>query len=519
MSTTCYRLLSPSRLLDQHRNGDATSCLVFCLWLIEVESSMVIVFAKERVFFPLINLDCSVVTMSAIAVRDSAAPLKEGYVLYFDVLQGQWCRVYMSCSAKDLRMSQSSSTVNRTAARPPLLLADIETIYCSVADPSAPARHIPVLGIATLKGELLVLRTAERRSLSDWMAVFDKLPIAPVMPVQDMSTFRASFSSALYAQLFKTDEERIPSFSGGRVSGASGNVMDRPQGHRIASLSAGCPRRAPIRRTIGTILQVMPHHADPASSSNPPSRRQSQAGTPTTAVVPSLLQRKSNSPPAVGATTGRKSGSPPSHGALSITTPPVQSLQMIEKGRSKSRSQENAAPGCSQPGNGSRSRQSSPAPITPATVNVLPSSAKLQMANPLPPPKIKFGPGGDAAPADASSALAAAQIAKLRHELDSLTLKNIDLELDHANVSARVLELEAEGSLLKGSLAEWRRKFASLEQQLEFQERDFNRRLVEEKAALMESLQAEVAVQLKQLKSKWDEREQELLRAAQHATA
>jgi chromosome segregation ATPase len=106
------------------------------------------------------------------------------------------------------------------------------------------------------------------------------------------------------------------------------------------------------------------------------------------------------------------------------------------------------------------------------------------------------------------------KVVQLRQELSEASAKNLDLELDHANVSARVLELESEASLLKASLAEWRRKYSSLEQQLEVQERDFKRRLDDEKAALMESLRGEVAEQLKTIKSKWDAREQELLRAA-----
>jgi hypothetical protein len=462
-------------------------------------------------------------------------PVKEGYALLFDVLQGQWCRVYMSLSMKDIRLSLSSSTTNRAAARPPLLLADIDAMYCSVSVADAPARHIPILGLRTVRGEIVLLRTAERRSLVDWMAALAKAHAGClVLPVQEMAIFRQCFSPSLYAQLFRSDEDRIPQFNASSGEGTTTVTPAGGAGRRIASLSAGCPRRAPIRRAFGTILQVMPSHADP--NANPSSGRIPTASNPS-----SRLQSRATSPvnqPQQQATAApRKSSSPGTTATNGVATKllkshsPPQSLHRIEIARSKSRSQENedgTALTAAAAGRNSRSRQPSPSPITPSCAALQTQKPATSNAVLLPPPKIKFLPSqvnGANSTVGTEAALKATQeaaelqaanqkIAKLQQELAEFAGRNLDLELDHANVSARVLELEAEGSLLKASLAEWRRKHASLEQQLEVQERDFKRRLDEEKQALMEALQAEVAGQLKALKAKWDEREQELLRAA-----
>lgn len=91
--------------------------------------------------------------------------------------------------------------------------------------------------------------------------------------------------------------------------------------------------------------------------------------------------------------------------------------------------------------------------------------------------------------------------------IDSLSARNMDLEIDHANMTSHVLELEGTVDQLKAAIAEWRRKYASLEQQLQVQENDFERRMQDERQSLTLQIQEEVQNHMLGLKEKWAAKE------------
>lgn len=288
---------------------------------------------------------------------------------------------------------------------------------------------------------------------------------------------------------------------------------------RVASLSAGCPRRAPIRRGPQPALHSVSHlHVDP--------------------VAPPPVERIAAKQQAVvrGASARKKSTSPPHHivavSSIAVAPASLQGMKDLRARRSLSSSisppqqhgNENAGPQHSQ--RGSKSRDGSPMPSI--CVSAQPVKQTAAANTPLVAPRI-FGSsvqGNVSLPPSAAnkkSTLAAVvqglpvpasamkteddTTQRLRAEVATLSERNIDLEIDNANMAARVLELEGESSLLKASLSEWRRKYASLEMQLQFQETGNARKLEEEKALLMKTLQEQVAGQWTTVKEKFDEKE------------
>ena len=93
-----------------------------------------------------------------------------------------------------------------------------------------------------------------------------------------------------------------------------------------------------------------------------------------------------------------------------------------------------------------------------------------------------------------------------RAELQS---RLVDLEIENVTLSANVLELESTVEQLRSTVAEWRRKHTSLEQQLVVQEKHFAQKFEDEKEQLRAALMEEVKSQLCAAKEKWDAREAE----------
>lgn len=498
-------------------------------------------------------------------LKDLMSIVKDGYVMWYDILQGQWARVYISLSETSLTICQNSSRFARIL-RPPVLLADLTRTFCSVDAPDAPERHVPVLGVycsgsassgerstntspsrhvraspsrsvaaASVNSEvLLVFRTPERRLMAEWWAALAPLLGPHTVPdsVAGMASLRSLLPPQLYGLLFRASDEKVTTLKKRQAPEIPATV------HHIASMSAMCPKRGPIG--VSRAFHMSPStmssltasrasplpsarrpaaaaHVDPASCATPrsPLGTNSQStnnARPTVAMLSKALStssilnksgvsHSSTQRPTLGGGLRSKSSTPVS----SKNTSPVKTedIHPTSAHANTTMSRDRAAP--PEANNKDTAKGSAPQLSLPPVVS----------APPPPSASTASGTAGTTGPATLASVvapLAAAndkdsKIKEQRSMIDSLSARNIDLEIDQANMTAHVLELEGTIEQLRASVAEWRRKHQSLEQQLDVQERDFERRLAEERSLLTAQLQEEVQQHLVAMKEKWDAKE------------
>lgn len=509
------------------------------------------------------------------------ALIKESYVMWYDVLQGQWTRIFLSVNETALSMLHNSSRFARLI-KPPIPLSSIVRLYCSVDVADAPERHVPVLGVllagpgsstsrsascasssaATEEGgagssstgfglgaQLFVFRTPERRLMADWwVALRTTMPGVKTDTVEHMVSLRSMLPPQLFGTLFRAHDEKIstikrrlgPSIPQ-TVTEVKSTSAAPPIRARVTSLSAVCPMRRPIgapnnnsmtgvpqaasrggvgvggHATSSAAPRVLLQNTVPTSASPQPPHRVSMSVLRTMPLHTTAATRHVD--PAA-----KPAGSVRPTTTLSKLTGPKGSTLITSAGRvAVSSVQKPSTPAVSPsaslqaspskvPGLVAVSSASSPAVVSMMTVVAddelipMPTEASAGTLHTTPPPTpvhlSHLHTAADIAAKDA-------KINEQRSMIDDLSARNMDLEIDHANMTAHVLELEATVDELKANVAEWKRKYGSLQQQLQVQEGEFERRLTEEREALTIQLQEEISQHVMGLKEKWAAREAE----------
>jgi hypothetical protein len=456
------------------------------------------------------------VPLSARSGASDMAVVKQGPLLYFSPDAAEYVRCYVTLTHGGFSFQIHGGARSRPL-RPRLLLSSIRNIFAETSAPPAPrpgaaaasaTRASPPRGVAptasatsasppqsvqgasspqraaspeatepaSLSGvdlhyyvivletatEAVVVRSTDRETIASWISVVEEtVPERTIRRVSEMpSALRGHFPPQLDSQLFPRTQLLL---AAGR--NPKRGAVPPPQGThairtRMASQSAMVPqRRSVVGRALG--FQLPLHrgansgngHVDPSIEQDLAERRRRSV----LVVEPSSTVRsRSISPQA------RRSISP-------------QSLRLA------------------------------PAAGSPRSARDAASSARM---SPLHSPKERpdiLRRALDESRAALFNERSANE--KMKVELEDANRRCVEYELDATNSAVRVLELESDVRMLKNGIAEWRRRYQSLEQQLQTQEDSFAARLRAEKQEQLDELQAQVAAHWEGVTKEWRTRE------------
>ena len=432
--------------------------------------------------------------------------LREGYIMFYDTPTAEWQRVYMTLTHSTMSMQSTCSRFGRFV-RPTTNLKAVTKFFCSLDVADAPERHIPVLGLLTARDELFIFRTPERRSMMDWcLHLRSACPSVSWDSVEEMAPLRRHFSPQLYGALFRPDLTAkglvrtnacatIPPNSASANPAATPRAVVSLAANRRSSLSAGCPRRGPARRGAAGGASVATQMA---------AARRAHADAFTASTTDAIEAAVAAPLSAVDANTASRNAAlcPDAKKAM-------VSAMLARPAATAAATTEMTTAGAAAALSGANDENVNPNLPTPSTacapvVVSLASAVPLNTTAAAPPAK-----PADPLPSALEKQLAA-KVKDLRSELDAVSGRNIDLEIDNANISARVLELEAEAVTMRDGIAEWRRRYQSLEQQMACQEESFKDKLSDERASLVANMKEEVEAQFAALKGRFAEREAQL---------
>ena len=397
-------------------------------------------------------------------------------MLYDNEHNGSWNRVYAVLCASGFTL-HSTGKAGSSPIRPVMNLTDIKTLYAAdPTDTTVPHMQSVMLGLEFENGEVMMLRTAEPKALKEWVKMFlqlhDSIPCKARelsrMSIDDMRVLRCFFSPALYTQLFRNRPDSSTS------AGAKKKMPDVPTSckalaGRRASMSAGTPSRGslPQRRTP-LIPIVSATHLNPMTPLNKiekPAEEENAATVEATKKETEVAAAIETAAPVVAEATTANNDVPTVVEKENVDALPVAAG--IEEGR-----------------------EASP-PLSTASPN-----RAMNRLNRL---KSKTLVSDTCSKDDV--------IANLKKQVENLTRRNVELQLDNVNAQSRILDLEQMLSDAQNESENYQRRSSNLQRQIKIQEENFNNRLKDEKEELMHSLKEEIENHWGGLAQKWLDKE------------
>jgi hypothetical protein len=390
-----------------------------------------------------------------------SGPLKQGPLLLFnsEVCEYVRCcvvltdgglsfRIHGGLRARQLRPRLAFSGVRNVFGHTADVDADAETDE-SPSRRSVPELHYLVCVIETVT-EAIVLRSADRDTIRSWIAaIADAVPERPLRPIADMDTaLRAHFPPQLDSLLF-------------------------PKTFVASLAKQGSPSRVP---TV-------------------PSRRVA----PRARMVSQSAAAPQRNAVTKGAHTAR------SGIGLSVSHLPADTLRRAHF----------ADPTADQDAAERRRRSVQVHVVTPdrapSSAESSPMAASAGSKSPASPAKVPTAADVEIAALRKELEAEKEAARQMRRERDDASARCLEYEIDSSNAAVRVLDLESEVRTLKSGIAEWRRRYTSLEEQLKLQEDGMAARVQREKDEQLEVLEEQVKGHWERMSAEWREREAALV--------